>query len=291
MTHEEFFSLFGPMPGHLSKPVFWDDGLGFSLVEEYENGYSSLYKIGFKGTDRSKLWLSASYGKKTSGGVSLGTGQNLRDPVDLEFNDEYQYVEQTRKITHNGREVEPADALKRLLYRHKLPGQRILGAPLRLGLFFWRRALPAVIRCFDWALRGSLMVVSGERTDRDIWLRMFRDVHKDTPIGRGVAHEVKSTSSLGDFESSKPINFFGYEAKKQSVVFYCGLHLLAYGLAVWYGLTSEPIFRLVNSEFLLLCYAVVTFSLIERQLPRLIKFVLRKNLQFFRVVCFKTLRI
>ena len=57
------------------------------------------------------------------------------------------------------------------------------------------------------------------------------------------------------------MEFFGYKAKRWSVVFYCLLHLTIFSFFYWKSIEYVFVNEMLNNNFLALCYVVVSFAL------------------------------
>jgi hypothetical protein len=280
-----------------SDPIQWSDAIGISRVKKYPNGYASLYKVGIvdsevgKDTNRKKLWVTVSYGKDTPSGITLGSSERVSEPVDVEFLDEFSYDFQTKTFYFLNKEISPLGLISYIEKEHIKPTRIIRGFTLRLRLRVWRRALPFLIELFDGLLRAILWVVSGEGTAGDMWDRMMANRYKtkyDDPI-RTRQPEVLEHR---EFTKVGIINFFGYEAKRWSVVFYCVIHLLIFSLLFLQKYRSVLVETLFGNNFLTLCYIVVSFAITEAGLPKILKKLIDSLIpDLFRRVVFKKLKV
>lgn len=274
-----------------TKPIQWTDGVGLSRVKKLENDYASLYKIGIgdkelqKTSPRKNLWISVSYGKETAGGITLRSdGVKISDPVDLNFYDESSYDIQDDKFYYHQKEIKAAELFKNIEEAHMRPTKTVKGFVIRCRLWFWREALPALVRLVDLFLVGLLWVVSGERVKDNIWGRLmgtrFEKITEQIP--------KKET----EFEESKKMDFFGYKAKRWSVVFYCALHLVVFAFFFLERIKYVWITTLFDSNFLALCYVVVSFAFTEALVPQILKSMISRIMpKIFSSIAFKTLKI
>ncbi len=274
MTKEELVEQFGLPFSNFSAPIIWQDGLGFSTTEDYNDGYSSLYKFGIYNQETQgglkKLWVSVSYGKKTNDGISLGTGKNgLWDPIDLDFHDEFYYDEKQRKFFHYSKEISAKEILIETAKAHKRPTEITRGFVLRSRLWYWRILIPALIRGLDRLLISILWAISGEKLEKDIWGRLFS---RDSLEAGNRQIPTKENS----FEKGKSMEFFGYQAKRWSVVFYCLLHITAYLFYFYFRLRINILSNILENNFLALCYIVVTFAITEALIPSALKSIILK---------------
>jgi hypothetical protein len=295
-----------PITG-FSSPIKWQDGFGFSVTQKYRNSYASLYKIGVydekqKEGDLKKLWISVIYGKEAEGGgISIGTGKKgVWNPVDLDFRDEYFFNLKTKKFFHFEKEIDPKNILFNVEKLHKLPTKSIRGILLRLRLRFWRIFLPSIIKIIDKCLILLLLFVSGEGPkDADILKRLVSQWHDghveradQRPGSRNPPFEPVS------FNKGTPLDFFGYKAKRWSVVFYCLMNLFLYILFFywekkpdWLAYISNPLTNILRNNFLALCYVVVSFAITEALVPSALKIMIERVPKVFRKVSFKILKV
>lgn len=291
-TAQEFKDLF-PFPyKDFSEPIIWTNGIGFSLTKDYGEGNASLYKIGVASEDldtrtqRARLWLSVSYGKVTEGGILLGTREgDLWSPIDLNSLDEFFYDVNTHKFYYrNQKEIEALDIFTFLEDTHLKPTKLGKGFILRLRLWLWRKFLPFFIKIFDFILISVLWVISGERIKGDIWKRLFSvyDERKDKKI------EPKDNLLY----ESKTIDFFGYKAKRWSVVFYSVLHLGLFVFFYFEKLDHKFLTTMLANNLLALCYVVVSFSITESLIPKMLRAIIGQvNPRVFNSVASKRLKI
>ncbi|NBV29739.1 hypothetical protein EBS02_12155, partial [bacterium] len=223
MNSSELKNKFNLPFSNLSDAIEWQDAIGFSVIEDYQNGFVSLYKIGFldkklEGSEQKDLWISVSYGKKIDEGVSLGTGGNSLDiPIDLDFHKEFSYSPTKDKFYYQHQEISAKEILLKIQRIHKLPTLALKGFRLRFRLRLWRKFIPFLIKSIDSVFIAILWLVSGEKIRNDI-------------MGRRLFEKPNEKIKTVEFDDPKTMDFFGYKAKRWSVVFYCVLHLVCYFL-------------------------------------------------------------
>jgi hypothetical protein len=226
MTTEDLIKQFGLPFENFSTPIKWEGDVGFTTIQSYGNGYVSLYKFGILKQDQEgdlkKISVSVSYGKETEGGISLSTGENgVWDPIDLNFPNEFFYSESRKCFLKDGKVISAKEMLFYVEKIHKKPTRLGKGFALRFRLWFWRKGLPFFIKFIDIILISVLLLISGEKIkNNDILKRYF---HKRF-------NEKNDRKIENDFEflDSGTMTFFGYTAKRWSVVFYCFMHLFIY---------------------------------------------------------------
>ena len=289
MTTEDLIKQFELPFSDFSSPIKWEGDVGFSTTKNYADGYGSLYKFGVykqdPNNDLRNISISVSYGKETNGGISLGTGKKgIWDPLDLYFNDEFTYSESQKKFFHLGKEIQAKDILLHIEKIHKKPTKAVRGFFLRSKLWFWRKLLPSIVKIIDILLISILYLISGEKIKGDILKRYFSE-RFDERSNQKINKEI-------EFEKGKIIDFFGYEAKRWSVIFYCSFHLGIYYIFFYlknnhYNLVSD----IGKNSFLVVCYVVVSFAITESLIPKIIKTIISKTPKIFTGIAFKTLKV
>lgn len=296
ITSEDFRELFSFPYNDFSDPIPWSDAVGMSRVKKYPNGFASLYKIGVvdrefrKETKRKQLWVTASYGKDTPNGITLGSAEKISDPVDIEFKDEFSVDLETKTFYFKGKEISPLGILTLVEKNHTKPTKFVRGFILRVRLRFWRKLLPFLIKIFDVFIQCVLWIISGERTKEDVWGRMIADIHTryEDPIRTNRPTPLEHR----EFKEGDTIDFFGYKAKRWSVVFYSSVHLFIFIVAYIMDKQSPILTKLFSNSFLTLCYIVVSFAGSEYLLPEILKKILNNFIpKIFNKVTFKRIKI
>ncbi|HTX87111.1 MAG TPA: hypothetical protein VMC41_03550 [Candidatus Nanoarchaeia archaeon] len=287
ITAIEFREKFDFTSQDFSNPIEWTDGVGFSILKDYGDGHVSLYKIGIsnkelnKNEPLKKLWISVNYGEKLEGGVTLEPRKHsVWDPINLDFKDEYYYNIDNHKFYRNDLEIDAQQILANVKNAHELPTKMMPGLILRLRLWCWREALPNLVIFADKRIIDLLWLISGEKIEPNIYDRLF-----------GRRHPEYSNKSINEkdikFIEPKLMDFFGYKAKRWSVVFYCIINLIIYAIYFFSPLRYQFLSKLIVNNFLALCYIVVSFAITEALVPRFLMYIimdtmpkLLENLQF-----------
>ena len=230
-TSEDLYGLFSFSYNDFSDPIQWSDATGISRIKKYPNGFASLYKIGITNENKSEdssikqLWVSVSYGKETEGGITLGGSEKISDPVDLDFKDEFSYNTVKRVFYFKKKGISPLGLIVHIEKQHIKPTKFFYGFILRTRLFFWRKFLTSLIKLFDKTLTGILWLISGERTSEDIWSRMLMDKNKVGLYANNSSRVHNIPLKPAEFSNVGTIDFFGYKAKRWSVISFCVIHL------------------------------------------------------------------
>ena len=288
MLIEDLIKQFELPFNDFSDPILWNDGIGFSVTQSHTDNYESLYKFGIFEEDPKrklkKLYISVSYGKKTDAGIALGTGKRgIWDPIDLDFHNEFFYDEDNNLIFFENEEIAGKDLLIFIEKLHKKPTKLVPGIPIRMKLWFWRKVLPFFIKIVDIILIKILWIISGEKFPKDIIHRYFD--------GQRIEETTQKIPEL-EIVKGKTMNFFGYEAKRWAVVFYCSFHLIIYVLLLYTQNYNNLLAHKIGSNnFLSLCYVVVSFTITESLIPKMIKNFIKKTPKIFTTVAFKTIKV
>ena len=243
-----------------SDPIRWTHGAGLSRVKKGENGYASLYKIGISPEDLKrespvkKVLVGVTYGKQSEDGIILDSGkQGLSDPIDLEFRDEFTFDVENNLFYGNSKEISPKEILNIVEEAHMRPTRKIMGFYLRSRLWVWRKFFPFLVKFFDIIFISILWLVSGERIKDGIFSRIW-NLRKD---------KYNNPIQKSEFEESSTVDFFGYKAKRWSVVFYSIFHIILFYIA-HYQKVDWPFARVMfENNFLAICYAVFSFAITE----------------------------
>ncbi|MFA5942485.1 MAG: hypothetical protein WC798_02320 [Candidatus Paceibacterota bacterium] len=267
LTADDFKKKFNLENISFPEPLAFSNAIGIGVKKVYPTGFASVYGVEIarhkpQPTSRKSLFAHVAYGKDTPEGVILMSDKKLSDPIDLNFDDEFSFDLQTDKFYYKDQEIRPEEIFTIIDKAHKKPSQPITGFPLRCKLWFWRKFLTGVIKYLDIFLIGLLWVISGERIKGGIWRRII-NIHSDK------RYQIEGKDGL--FEEARTMEFFGYKAKRWSVVFYCVLHLTIFSIFFWKKVSYSFIDQVFSSNFLALCYVVVSFATTESLVPRLLK--------------------
>lgn len=275
-------------------PIQWTDETGFSLIKDRDSGFASILKIGLSGrktpSQRIYLWVTISYGRKSDGGISLASGEKgLRDPIDLDFHDEFSYDERDGKFYYREKEVQPHEILSRIEKAHLRPTKKISGAFLRFKLWFWRKFLLSLIKGVDIFLIFLLRLISGEKIEGDALKRLLSEKFSENSTRRGSSVQLEAEQTK--FQPGGTISFFGYQAKRRSVIVYCLIHLTLY-VVYFYKKTHYSILGgIFGNNFLALCYVIVSFSILDFLIPEFLKKIIKSIPKLYGNISFKRLSI
>ena len=287
MTSGELKKKFQLPFGNFTEITEFQDGVGFSVIQKHTDNYESLYKVGFENKDKDKtqrsLWVSVSYGRRTGDGIVLRSGKNgVYDPIDLTFYNQYSFDLETQRFLDTGREIDAKQILTDVERVHMLPTLKVRGLPLRSRLWLWRKLIPNLIKAVDQILIGILWLISGESDSRDT-------------LGRYISQRYTERRDMSikkvEFKEVKTMEFFGYKAKRWSVVFYCLIHLIVYAILFGIEYRSSFMSHVIRNTFLALCYVVVTFAITESLFPLLLKMMIRKTPELLAKISFKSIQI
>ena len=267
---KEFASYFKFSDTTFSGPVEFTDAIGFSITKNYPNKhYASIYSISLLPNSKTR-WVIAirvDYGEKLGEGIRLTSDkQSVWSPVNLNSLDEYFYDTTTHKFYHQNKEIFANQIFANIDKAHMQPTKCFSGFYLRCRLWLWHKAFPFIIKLIDKILIAFLYIISGERLKRDIWERLISRYNKKT---EGSIPEIQ-------FDKGKTINFFGYDAKRWSVVFYCALHFIFYLVIYYANYKFLFLHKIFANNFLILCYVVISFAITESLVPQILKKIIIK---------------
>ena len=273
-----------------SSPIRWTDAVGISRVKELPHDHASLYKIGIndeelgKNSERKRLSISVSYGKKVLEGISIGSEGGLSSPVDFDNRDEFLVDINSKTFFQKERKIEAETLLGILEERHMRPTKLGRGFLLRSYLWFWRALLPGLVKFVDLLLLGLLWIISGETLKKD-------SIGSRDLIGRlvndwGTEKTKEGIKDKFEFTVATSIDFFGYPAKRWSVVFYCVAHLILFILFSLFSIHSPLLESIFKNNFSSLCYVVVSFAITEAGIPWLLKFLIGNTPRLYGHIAF-----
>ncbi|MFA7315659.1 MAG: hypothetical protein WC059_02550 [Candidatus Paceibacterota bacterium] len=294
MTSTDLIKKFELPSGEFSDPIPWEKDIGFSIFKDRNDKYASLYKIGFGlGNDNlKKLWVTATYGKKTDDSISIGTSKNLTDPVDLDVYGQFFFNIESGKFFHYNKEIEPNNILNKLKKAHLKPTRIIVGLPLRIKLFLWRRFLPTIIKIIDRILSLLLEIFTGEVVKDKNIVRRFIDQWHEESDKKPTKIDLDENIFGRNIKTPKEWSFLGFKSTRWSVVFYSILHIFLYFFNSLFWKIDDPIIiKIFESNFLTLCYVAISFSIIEFLIPYILKLSVRKIPKIYQNVAFKRLKV
>lgn len=298
MTSSDFLSLFNLALNDFLKPIEWiGTDVGFSILKDQEANYASLYKIGLNKDKEGilkNLWVSATYGKKSDGGISIGEQRSTWKPVDVTFNDHFFYNTETGKfIERSGKEIQPEQIWLRLNKAHLRNTKWFSGFSLRIKLGFWRKFLPFLIKVLDRILAFLLELFTGEVVkDKDIVKRFVNQWHVESNRGPHFETDADDAKLTRNIKTPKMWSFLGFEATRWSVVFYSIVNIFLYFFSSLFWQVENPIItNFFEDSFLILCYVATSFSVIEYLIPLILKIGVRKMPKVYHEVAFKRLKI
>lgn len=278
-----------------SSPLSWSDGVGVSRVKDLPGEHASIYKIGIineelnKESGRNKLSISVYYGKKILEGISLGSEESLSRPVDFDNRDEFSFDIDSQTFFQKDKQLSAENLLDVLEERHMRPTQMGRGFLLRSYLWFWRRLLPSLVTLVDYFILSLLWIISGETLKKDFMGK--RDLLGRLVGGLGTEKTKEGIKDKYEFTVGKPMDFFGYPAKRWSVVFYCGIHLVLFFVFLKYSVRNSVVENIFSNNFTTLCYVIVSFAITEAGIPRLLKYLIEQTPQLYGHISFMRLKL
>lgn len=290
MTSKKLSEYFSFEYNGFEKPIEWSDATGFTRIKQMPDGHASMLKMGVNkkqlhdNNPLKELHVSVSYGKVVPEGITFESRKSLWDPIDIRSDNEYFYNIDSDKFYKQDKEVTPKEIITGIEDLHMKPTKLVKGSWLRIRLWLWRKAFPFLIKYTDVFLIKLLWLISGEKIRGDLWKRV---------LGKHSEYFKEPISDKGvQFKESKTMEFFGYKAKRWSVVFYSVLHLCIYSF--FYKCQIDSIFlrHIITNNFLALCYVITSFAITEALIPSIIKELINKiTPKMFNAVSFKSLKV
>lgn len=272
--------------GFYDVTYFADEEVGFSFKKDFgDRKYVSLFhliidrrKIQDDGSKK-PLIIAAVYGERTGDGVRVRslTSKELRNPIDLDFYDEYYFDIDTDKFYARNTLISPRALLSDIYSKHILPTKLLRGLPFRLRYRLWKFWVPKLLGFIYWLLQKILFVVSG---DRYAYRHLFKEeTLNDEIIDSRFPERIGELKPKGRLKekSAKSIQFFGMSVPQWPIVFYSAIHL---SLVAWYEynyLDIGIIDTVIGNNFYVVCYVIVSFWLVETLIPLILKFLIKRT--------------
>ena len=149
-----------------------DVGVSFQKKDKVKEGYSSLFHVFFSRKEfnndeirRKPLIVTAVYGEERHGGVGIRgiTPQNLKEPIDLDFYDEFYYDIDKKELYKRKTKISGAKLLKFILSKHFKTTKPIRGFYVRFKIAFLRFWLPKICQFVSKIFYYLLLVISGDK--------------------------------------------------------------------------------------------------------------------------------
>lgn len=279
--------------GFYDVTLFTDNEIGFSFKKDFgsDKEHVSLFhllipKKGYIDTTitRKPLLITAVYGKKTDGGVTmraLDTSKLLDEPLDLNFTDEYFYDFKDHQLYRGKEKITGDQLLEEIYWKHIKCTKPIMGIILRLKLRFWRTWLVWILSMISKFFHYFLLIISGDRYKYEFVLQeetlngVIISSRFDRRIGRGGTNQLPKPKE--DDKEAKKIDFFGIDVPQWPIVFYAILHLSILGVWKYLHYSTIEIKKFFDNNFLTVLYVIVSFWLVETVLP----FCLKKLIKLF----------
>lgn len=232
---------------------------------------------------RKAFYIRATYGEELPEGIRMRSEHNFREPIDLEFRDEFFYDKETEKIYKEDREITGDELLQEVYAKHIKTTRPIRGLFLRTKLRFWRIWLPWLLKLISNFFHYFLLLISG---DRYTYVFLFQEEELNGQIiSSGMESRVGREAPPKASEKEKvaaKIQFFGIDVPQWPIVFYSALHLCLWFLVKHFGVAVKQIEVFFSNNFLVVLYVIVSFWLVETVLP----FALKRLIRLFSTLSF-----
>lgn len=247
-------------------------------IEERELGKDSGIK---------KIYASATYGKiAETGGVYLRDNQKINSPIDLVSND-YLYDIDKNKIIFKNKELSAKELIDNIYNLHILPTKRFKGIYIRFKLYVWRILFVQFFYCFSKIFHFLLYIITGDKYSYNpVFDRIIIN-------GKTVFSSIESMidKTEPNETNGKKINFLGYDVDLWPIVFYSIFTLTAYLIFELKNIKPVFLVKILNSNFLLALYVVVSLWLIDVVVPLILKWLIKFNSKKSFSIKYKRLKI
>lgn len=271
------------------------DGFGVSskIEDQKVPENASLFTIYIKeeelGKDNNikKIHASATYGKiAETGGVYVRDNQKISSPIDLTSED-YLYDISSNRIIFKNKELSAKELVDNIYNLHVLPTKRFKGIGIRFKLYIWRILFVQFFYCFSKVFHYLLYIITGDKYSYD---PVFdRTIVNGITVASSVESMIDRTTPQE--RDSKKINFLGYDVDLWPIVFYSIFTLVIY--LIFESKDIKPIFlvKILNNNFLLALYVVVSLWLIDVVTPLILKQLIKMNSKKSFSIKYKRLKI
>ena len=234
-----------------------------------------------------KIHVSATYGKiAETGGVYVRDNQKISSPIDLTSED-YLYDINRNQIIFKDKELSAKELVDNIYNLHILPTKRFKGIGIRFKLYIWRKLFVQFFHCFSKAFHYLLYIITGDKYSYD---PVFdRTIVNGITVSSSVEAMIDRTTPQE--RDGKKINFLGYDVDLWPIVFYSIFTLVMY--LIFELKDIKPIFlvKILNNNFLLALYVVVSLWLIDVVTPLILKRLIKMNSKKSFSIKYKRLKI
>lgn len=265
---------------------FPGDEVGFSLKKTYPGKDEiTLLKVALidNTETKSNVYIDATYGKlnEDSSGLIVRNSDNikLRDPIDIVETGSFSYEVESDTLSEADQVVSGVEALNEVYEKHIKPTKKYGGILLRLRLWYWRIALKDLVSFVSNLLTSLLIIIAGIRYQYE----PFFDEEKIDRLAQKLDPKLVKESE------TSPINFFGYEVNKWTIIFYCLLHLALFFIFYFFNIHAAYLSQVFTNNFLTAIYVVASLWLVEFVIPLLLMKAIKKlstiviNLEFKKI--------
>lgn len=274
IDNQIFCKKFNPKElGFFDINIFADGHLGFSakkrLFEEDNNITElELYTSDAEYCEAKKgIFINATYGKMTEdGGIILRINPKIFDPIDLRDSNKYYYDPVNQNFLKGNKIINPNDILNDFYLKHIRPTMLFRGLYLRTKLYLLHKILKNFFNLLSWFFSKILKIISGE-----VYYYKFEDYLNDRfenkhSFKRKANPELKLVKI-----TENPVNFLGYNATPQCILFYSIFHFLLF-LIFYYKNFNPIIFQIIfKNAFLTLIYVMLSIIFIDKKLPKYLR--------------------
>lgn len=268
-------------------------GISSKIEDQKIPGNASLFTVYIKEDELNKsnnlkqLYISATYGKVAeTGGVYLRDNQKISSPIDL-ISDDYLYDIYRNKIIFKDKELSARELINNVYNLHILPTRKFRGIGIRFKLYVWRILFVRFFLYSSKIFHYLLYIITGDKYSYD---PVFdRTIVNGITVASSVESMIDRTKP--QVRDGKKINFLGYDVDLWPIVFYAIFTLIMY--LIFESKDIKPIFlvKILNNNFLLALYVVVSLWLIDVIVPLILKRLIKINSKKSFSIKYKRLKI
>jgi len=272
-----------------------DIKFGFSVIKKMQpTGYGTIFYIYLNNEelennkDKKSLLIRATYGNlieeegKKFIQITSETGKNRKKvigPIDFTSDNDFFYNIEENQFYHKDKKITPDELLDRIYQIHIKPTKFFKGFIVRLRLFIWRVLIIFMIKLISDIFQCLLFLISGTKFD-DIYTRIFS------------ANKIDNISqNNNEYKEPEKWDLFGFKAPLWPITFFCAFHFILYVIFWLENYKPKFVITLLENNFLTVIYTILFLVMLERFLPKILKFFINKTSQLYFNLSSKRIKI
>lgn len=272
-----------------------DVKFGFSVIKKMQpSGYGSIFYIYLKNDElennkeKKSLHIRTTYGNliEEEGRKFIQrtseTEKNIEKvigPIDFTSDNDFFYDIKENQFYQKDKKITPDELLDKIYQIHIKPTRFFKGFIIRLRLFIWRVLIIFLVKLISDVFQCLLFLISGTKFD-DIYTRIFS------------ANKIDNISQNSNkFKEPEKGDLFGFKAPLWPITFFCAFHFIFYVIFWLKNYKSEFIVTILENNFLTVIYTILFLVILERFLPKILKFLINKTSQLYFNLSFKRIKI